>query len=499
MRFSESITSRAVVAAALLTACASATQQTYIAPNRYTIVSTTEERQADPPSHLIYIENHSTVPVTVFSVSLTGCENVKQSCSPRPTNIRVGPGQRQLAIRVEPRNSADGFGYHFGFSWNADSSAIKALGALASSGNTRAQEQLGDIQRADSIDRLPRQPHYNELSRTDFGMLASRARSLRLSPDSLLLAPGQRAKLSDVHILLLDSAGVVLGQTQWLRYQLSGSSAVTFAPPATLEGNTPGRTAIRFRLAEEAQALLPRVADDDIELPVVVAFPTDPHAPTFEGIAVDADSKAPLGCARVSLADSSENIVASGRTDRAGTFVLRAPRAGTYAVHVEAFGWEPVSGPFEMAQPDEAKQHQYSVRFTDRLLSVGVRGLDDTQHAYPVAVTASAFASAPGAKAKKTSSAGPRAIVQSVSLRGSETMPILNVVSNAPAGTSWIEFTVDSAGVVDASSIVYPAGTDQRAIGSVNLVLPHVKFSPAREDRRPTCELLRMQVNFTPR
>lgn len=66
--------SSAVFASALalaLAGCAPAAQRAYVAPTRETIISTTEEHQANPPSHLIYIENHSTVPVTVFSLNLT--------------------------------------------------------------------------------------------------------------------------------------------------------------------------------------------------------------------------------------------------------------------------------------------------------------------------------------------------------------------------------------------------------------------------------------------
>jgi len=73
-------------------ACAPATQHAYVAPSRLTIVSTTEETQGPPAAHVIYIENRSTVPVTVFNISLTGCENVKQQCSPHPVKIRVAPG-----------------------------------------------------------------------------------------------------------------------------------------------------------------------------------------------------------------------------------------------------------------------------------------------------------------------------------------------------------------------------------------------------------------------
>ncbi len=55
----------------LLLGCSAATQRVYIAPTGQTITSDTEERQSDPPVHTIFVDNRSTVPVTVFSVSLT--------------------------------------------------------------------------------------------------------------------------------------------------------------------------------------------------------------------------------------------------------------------------------------------------------------------------------------------------------------------------------------------------------------------------------------------
>src|SRR5688572_30543420 len=131
-------------AGVLLAACAS-TQTAYIAPSSETIVSTTEERSENPPSHLIYIDNRSTVPVTVFSVSLANCRNVKQRCSPQPVNLQLGPSQRRLALKVEPASLQEGFGYSFRFSWRADSSSSKALSALAASGDRSAQERLAAI------------------------------------------------------------------------------------------------------------------------------------------------------------------------------------------------------------------------------------------------------------------------------------------------------------------------------------------------------------------
>src|SRR5690242_21947986 len=88
------------VSTTLITACAPAAQHTYVAQTRETIVSTTEEHEADPPTHLIYIENHSTDPVTVFSLALTGCENIKPERGAHSATLRVHRYGRVLGMRL---------------------------------------------------------------------------------------------------------------------------------------------------------------------------------------------------------------------------------------------------------------------------------------------------------------------------------------------------------------------------------------------------------------
>ena len=486
-------------AAALLTACSAATQRAYVAPTDRTIVSTTEERQGDPPAHLIYIHNHSTVPVTVFSVSLSGCENVKQQCSPRPVSIRVAPGRRELATRVEPENESRGFSYYFRFGWRADSSSVSALAALASGGDEGAQARLAAIQRSDSIARTERGARYKELTRDDFASLAGRVALLRAQPDSLVLVPGERTSIERIQLLVADSQGVPFGRTRWARWQVPSSGALQFIPPENIIARAPGRSIIRFRLAEEAETVLQREIPE-LEYPVVVAYPPDPNAPAFLGRAVDADSRTPLGCARVALEDSAQNVVARSRTGMDGTFVLSAPRPGTYRVRVETFGWAPVHGPPVLAGPDETKQHEYVVRFVEQMLTSRrwMAGPDDFQHAYPAAVSMAPV----GGTGRTTGAARAAAatpVVSGVTLGGSESMPILGIMGSAPPGTTWVQFVVDSTGRVDPTSILLPAGTSKAAAATVRSVLPRVRFSPAREGGTATCEMLRMQVNFSPR
>src|SRR2546421_4711417 len=159
--------------------CASASQRAFVAPSFDTIVSTTEVHEANPPAHLIYIENHSTVPVEVFSIRLTDCQNIREQCGPRNTHLRVPAGNRVIAVRVEPESKERGFYYRFGFSWHEDSSYAQALTALATAGDEKARVQLSAIQHADSLRRSETGAHYNDLSRTDFAALASRVASMR--------------------------------------------------------------------------------------------------------------------------------------------------------------------------------------------------------------------------------------------------------------------------------------------------------------------------------
>lgn len=473
-----------------------AAAQRYVAPTRETVFSTTQESQGDAPVHLIYVENRSTVPVTVFSVSLSRCENVRQQCYPRPVRIRVQPGRRELATRVEPANRALGFTYFFGFGWNADSAGVAALATLASGGNTRAQDQLASLRRADSLERTATGPHGTELTRDDFTALAGRALTLRAVPDSLLLVPGERASVDRIRVFVADSQGVALGRTRWLRWQVPYGPAVQFVPPEQLTARGPGRVVFRFQLAEEAQGLL-RHPVAELEVPVRVAYPADPHAPTFAGVAVDADHATPLACADVGLEDSAGNVVTRARTDAAGAFRLPTPRPGTYRVRVETRGWAPVYGPTALAHADETPTQRVPVRFTEQLLTGRSRwtDADEFQHASPAAVATGPIG-APWHAVGTRAAAASTPVVSGVTLGGSESFPVLGIIGRVPVGTTWMQFVVDSAGRVDPASLLLPAGTPPTALASVRAMLPRVRFSPARAAGRATCEMQRMQVTF---
>jgi hypothetical protein len=479
--------------AALLTGCAAATQHSYVAATFETIVSTTEERTGNPPVHLLLVENRSTVPVVVFSASLTNCENVRDSCTPHPMNVRVAPGQREIILRATPASPQRGFGYRFHFSWRADSSDARALSALAANGSQDAQRRLSSLQRGDSLRRAAAAAGYVELSRDDYAALGSRVAALRAATDSLVLAPGQKAGIDDIRLVLVDSAGAILGSTHWVGWRVPVSDAVQFAPPKELVAREAGRIVLSFHLADAAQRLLGH-SIGDVEVPVVVAASVEPNAPVFQGLALDADSHTPLGCSPVVLEDSAEHVVARARTDRTGRFDLAAPRAGSYRVGADVRNWARVYGPLEPAAAGEVKQLQLLVRFTEQLLAP--RRLADRerlQHASPAAVSMATY----GVPSERRAASAP--VVSGVTLGGSESAPVLGIIGAAPTGRAWVQFVVDESGKVDTSSLQLPTGISAAAAASVKAVLPRVRFSPARAEDTPVCELQRMEVAFTKR
>jgi hypothetical protein len=109
-------------------------QDRFVAPTDRTVIALTEQSNSDDPVHMMYVSNNSTVPIVVFGITLTACENVKQSCGSRRTNIKIGAGRRVNIGRVQARDEQRGFGYRWSFSYHADSSDAQAMAMLREHG-----------------------------------------------------------------------------------------------------------------------------------------------------------------------------------------------------------------------------------------------------------------------------------------------------------------------------------------------------------------------------
>ena len=126
---------RALVLALLLAGSAPlAAQDRFIAPSFSSVQAFTEEGVGDNPAHVLYVQNSSTVPIVVFGITLTECENIRQPCGSRRVKIKVAPNRRVNVGRVEPRDRERGFSYRWTFSYGGDSTDAHAMAILRENG-----------------------------------------------------------------------------------------------------------------------------------------------------------------------------------------------------------------------------------------------------------------------------------------------------------------------------------------------------------------------------
>ena len=112
----------ATFAATLAAGCVSGIQHAYVAPTEQTVYTTVEATPMSP-GQIVYVENSSSVSVTVYSVTLRECVNIKGGCNgPRTLNLHVPPAAKATLVRVEPANVGKAFKFSFTFGWRADSS-----------------------------------------------------------------------------------------------------------------------------------------------------------------------------------------------------------------------------------------------------------------------------------------------------------------------------------------------------------------------------------------
>ena len=231
--------------------CAAKPPRAYIAATNETVRATTEESHGQAPAHNIYIENSSTVPVTVFSVTLRGCTNVKGTCdSPVSTNVRIPAGRRALVRRIEPRDPKQGFGYRYSYGWRADSGQSAALAVMANEGSVAAAEQLAAIERARAARQAEVGVHDEWLPVETVAALGSRAAGVRVEPDSFVVRVGEAVTLDRIRLMIIDSAGAPIGRARFSFGFQPG--VVQFVRPDSLKAVAPGRVAIEVRLPVEA-------------------------------------------------------------------------------------------------------------------------------------------------------------------------------------------------------------------------------------------------------
>jgi hypothetical protein len=111
-------------------------QEVFVAPTRYTVTGSSEQSYGPTVGHVLYVSNHSTVPIIVFGVAVTSCENVRRMCLGERVNIPIAPGEKRPVWRVEAKNDQRSFNYRWTYSYRADSSNTLAMAALREHGIT---------------------------------------------------------------------------------------------------------------------------------------------------------------------------------------------------------------------------------------------------------------------------------------------------------------------------------------------------------------------------
>jgi hypothetical protein len=262
------------IVASFALACAGApATKAYIAPTPETIVTTSQETGM-AAGQVVTVENHSTVSVTVYSVTLRDCENVKTQCNnPRRLSLKVAPSGHETLIRIEPSDPKRPYRYHYSFAWRADSAVIAALGAAASAGDSVAARRLAAIDR--DRRRRANSVGFQEITLTpaEVNAVADQATSLRATPDSIVLARGAAAPLDTIRLLLVDTQGETLGRVR-ATYRVmvrlpSARSAMLELRKDSIAALASGRTEVEVKLPDDVLPTKPAL-HGVVHVPIIV-------------------------------------------------------------------------------------------------------------------------------------------------------------------------------------------------------------------------------------
>lgn len=102
--------------ATLASACASNRVPVYVAPSTATIESGTEMTLGGD-GQVVFVYNHSSVPIKVTGLHLLECENIKNRCDLQLLRVPVPAGQRVILTTVRPDNTSRPWSFRFTFSW----------------------------------------------------------------------------------------------------------------------------------------------------------------------------------------------------------------------------------------------------------------------------------------------------------------------------------------------------------------------------------------------
>lgn len=237
------------------------TADRYVAPTNESVTTRRTELPGSTPGHNIWIDNQSTVPITVFSATLRECENVRQMCGTTRLDIRIRPGRSAVILRVQAKVPNERFSYRSSYSWRADSTSAEALRVIAGAGSA-ADERLRRSDEAAAAERERVEVGDVDIDSIMLVSLADLVAALRTEPDSFTIMEGRAFLMRDVRVIALDSTGAPLGRVLHVNFRMPGN-LILMNRADTLYGAQPGRTEIELSLRPPGKPL-------SVRFPVIV-------------------------------------------------------------------------------------------------------------------------------------------------------------------------------------------------------------------------------------
>jgi hypothetical protein len=234
-----------IMLGAITAACASSGGNTrgYIAPTRETVLAHLDPAAGPNDAGLIVVENRSTVPINVTSVTLHGCQNIRQSCDqPYKMKERIDGESQKTVMRVSTRDVTEGSEFSYTFTWQADSgNSAAVLSILSQAGSKDADTKLESMKHADEIQRREVGFVDQDLRPAEIAKLGDRIISLRAEPDSVVMEKGAFMFVPQVRVLAIGSQGESLGRMRDRFTFRIQPGPVHFEAPDTLRAVASGR------------------------------------------------------------------------------------------------------------------------------------------------------------------------------------------------------------------------------------------------------------------
>lgn len=75
------------------------------------------DQAGSTPGKIIHMRNNTGDPVTITSLTLYDCENIRNACTTQPMAVRLEPGETKEVQRVEAQRREGAFSFRFRFGW----------------------------------------------------------------------------------------------------------------------------------------------------------------------------------------------------------------------------------------------------------------------------------------------------------------------------------------------------------------------------------------------